>query len=312
MEGSGIINLLKPAGMTSHDAVAFMRRLTGIKRIGHTGTLDPMAIGVLPICIGNATRIMDYLDMDEKSYRCEMILGITTDTQDIWGSLLEDHRELAQGIKEEQIKNAMEPLLGEIYQIPPLYSSVRVAGKHLYEYARKGEEIEVAKRPVIIKSLKLISYQSASGRVLFDVTCSKGTYVRSLCHEIGQTLGCGASMSFLIRTASGAFTAKDAVTIESLKEGVQPYLLPTDYPLGKLGKLEIASTRVKWFINGGNLRESEVRVVRPNTMESHSGHIRVREGLDQAYIVFGENRFLGVVHRDEAQNRYTVDKVIQA
>ena len=157
-EREGIINLLKPAGMTSHDAVYFLRRLTGEKRIGHTGTLDPMAVGVLPLCIGNATRIIEYLDADRKSYRCEMLLGIETDTQDIWGEVLCDRRKSAGNLTAEKLKEVLETFQGDIFQIPPRYSSVRINGRHLYEYARKGEEVEIKPRPVQIYNLNLISF----------------------------------------------------------------------------------------------------------------------------------------------------------
>lgn len=310
METAGIINLLKPAGMTSHDAVAFLRRLTGIKRIGHTGTLDPMAVGVLPICIGTATRIMDYLDLDEKTYRCEMQLGLVTDTQDIWGTVLEDRRNDIESVTKQDILDAFCPLVGEIHQTPPQYSAVRIKGKHLYEYARQGQEVEVEKRPVIIYQLELLDFQRETGRVLFDVTCSKGTYVRSICHEVGQKIGCGAAMSFLLRTATGAFSIHEAVTLESLATDWQTALLPTDFPLTHLGRLELPSNRIKWFSSGGELREDEVVVTRTNTVEAKTNHIRVRGGLDQAYAIYGDQRFLGVVQYRPQEHRYLADKVL--
>lgn len=152
---NGIINLLKPAGMTSHDGVRLLRRLTGIKRIGHTGTLDPMAVGVLPICIGSAARITEYLDLDYKKYRCEMQLGLETDTQDIWGAILRDNRGnfIFDG---EKIKEVLSSFQGMISQYPPGYSAVRVNGKRLYEYARKGEEVEIKPRQVNIKNITVI------------------------------------------------------------------------------------------------------------------------------------------------------------
>lgn len=309
MEKAGIINLLKPAGMTSHDGVAFLRRVTGIKRIGHTGTLDPMAVGVLPICIGTATRIMDYLDMDEKAYRCEMILGLTTDTQDIWGTVIDDRRDLVPSIEESHISNTFLSQIGEIYQMPPSYSAVRIRGKHLYEYARQGQEVEAAARPVIIRKIELIKCNRETGRVLFDVTCSKGTYIRSICHEVGEQLGCGATMSFLIRTASGRFSIEDSVTIEALKESWEEHLLPTDYPLDILGRISIPENRVPWFKTGGQLRLDEVQIERKNAVIAKTNHIRIRDGLDLAHAVYGEGRFLGVVLYDESRKLFIADKV---
>ena len=229
MEVQGIINLLKPAGMTSHDGVYFLRKLTGIKKIGHTGTLDPMAAGVLPICIGNATKIIDYLDLDEKEYRCEMILGIETDTYDIWGKVLNDQRYKVSCIDETALTSAFNTFIGEIYQLPPNYSSVRVQGKHLYEYARKGQEVSVKPRPVIIHNLKILRFDGNTGRVMFDIACSKGTYIRSICHEAGKILKCGGAMSFLARISSGSFKIENSVTMEALSEEWSKHLLPMDF-----------------------------------------------------------------------------------
>lgn len=309
MEYEGIINLLKPAGMTSHDGVYFLRKLSGIKRIGHTGTLDPMAVGVLPLCIGNATRIMDYLDMDDKEYRCEMILGVETDTQDIWGTILKDCRDSVNVIEEEVLRKAFAPYSGEIFQLPPGFSAVRIHGKHLYEYARKGQEVIVDPRPVIIRSLNLVEFDQNSARVTFDVKCSKGTYIRSICHDIGKTLGCGGAMSFLARRASGTFRVENSVTLEELKRGWKTFLLPVDYPLGHFGKLTIPANRVDWFSNGGYLRLDEVEVSRQPSIKEISKHIKTREGLERAFNVYCGERFLGVVLYNEDRKQFIADKV---
>ena len=221
MVKEGIINLLKPAGMTSHDGVQLLRRLTGIKRIGHTGTLDPMAVGVLPLCIGSAARITEYLDLDYKKYRCEMLLGIETDTQDIWGKILRDKRENLT-IEAGTVIALLKGLQGEILQKPPSYSAVRVAGRRLYEYAREGNLIEGKARRAYIKEMSIVRMDMEKKLVTFDVVCSKGTYIRTICHDIGQKLNCGAVMNYLIRMESGRFTLDDTVTVEellSLREG---------------------------------------------------------------------------------------------
>lgn len=265
--------MLKPAGMTSHDAVSFLRRLTGIKRIGHTGTLDPMAVGVLPVCIGSAARIVEYLDLDCKSYRCELQLGLETDTLDIWGSVLEDSvlsREdmLAKKITEKNVRELLESFRGEIFQYPPKYSAIRVDGKRLYEYARQGREVEIKPRKVTIIDISLVRCELESGTITFDVSCSKGTYIRSICAEIGQKLGTGAVMSFLVRTGSGIFKLEDAVSVERLAEiqssedlndktdffkAAKPYLYPIDKPLVYLGEVMVNLNRGAWFITGGYL-----------------------------------------------------------
>ena len=195
---SGILNINKPAGMTSHDVIYRVRRATGIKRVGHTGTLDPQATGVLPVCIGSAARITEYLDMDFKTYRCTMVLGKITDTQDIWGEVLEERS--TEGITEEAIREAFSGFSGFIDQTPPMYSAVRINGRRLYEYARDGQEVKVKSRRIYIKELEIESIDMDSKEVVFSVECSKGTYIRTICQDVGETLGCGATMTALTRT----------------------------------------------------------------------------------------------------------------
>lgn len=310
MEQHGIINLLKPAGMTSHDCVYFLRKTSGIKRIGHTGTLDPMAAGVLPLCVGNATRIMDYLDLDHKVYRCEMILGVTTDTWDIWGEVTEDRRGRFEKPDFKTIEQVFRSFTGEIFQTPPSYSSVRIAGKHLYEYAREGKEIKADKRPVIVHRLQAKGYDRATGRITFDLECSKGTYVRSICNEVGDILGCGGAMSFLLRMGSGDFLLEDTVTPERLEAGWQDYLLPMDYPLNRYGKLDIREDRAAWFSNGGYIRTGEAEILQRPRKDDVSTHIRTRNGLDRIYRVYAKDRFLGLALYDEGKKLYTADKVL--
>ncbi len=290
----GIINVLKPAGMTSHDGVQFLRRLTGIKRIGHTGTLDPMAVGVLPLCIGSAARITEYLDLDYKKYRCEMQLGLETDTQDIWGTVLQDRRNEGYPNK-ERVVNALSNFSGLISQYPPGYSAVRVNGKRLYEYARQGEEVEIKPREVEIKCLHIISFDQEKGRVTFDVECSKGTYIRTICKDAGNILGCGAAMSCLVRTASGAFTLEDSVTLEELRDNdPEKYLLTSDYPLVHFGKAVVNADRGKWFTNGGHLRMSDVTILQEPEFKDWNGTsddgspgiLNIREEYKTAYNIY--------------------------
>lgn len=311
MSGEGIINLLKPASMTSHDCVYALRRLTGIKRIGHTGTLDPMAAGVLPLCVGNATRIIEYLGQEQKKYRCEMQLGIETDTLDIWGTVLADRREAvaAAGVRREELEALLASFQGEQLQRPPDYSAIKVNGRKLYEYARKGQAVEAAPRQVFIESIKLLRWDAAAGRALFDVVCSKGTYVRSLCRDVGQALGTGAAMSFLLRTESGAFRIEDAVTLEELaSEGWERHLLPADYPLGRLGRLVLVPERAAWFGCGGPLVEQDL-ADRREPAEGLAGTETGRKDLSRVYTVYDGERFLGTALYNEAENRFLADKV---
>ena len=312
---NAIINLLKPAGMSSHDAVYLLRKLTGFKHIGHTGTLDPMAAGVLPLCLNSAARINEYLDMDRKTYRCEMILGLTTETMDIWGEVVDDQRDQARGITEEEILKAMESIHGMILQTPPKYSAVRIDGRRLYDYARSGDEVKIPKRPVVIYSLDLVHYDPEKGRVMFDVVCSKGTYIRSICHDVGQTLGVGATMSFLVRTATGAFTLENAATPEQLQEDWTKYVMPADLPLPHLGRLDLRKGRGAWFSNGGWLMNSDlVNREEPGvkiTDEAVMKHIGVDEKLLNSYRVYEDGLFLGTALWKEDQKRYIADKVFR-
>lgn len=325
----GIINLLKPAGMTSHDGVSMLRRLTGVKRIGHTGTLDPFAVGVLPLCIGSAARINEYLDLDEKRYRCEMQLGIETDTQDIWGAVIASNPEKAAKVTLNQIQSELNQFKGYIKQIPPKYSAIRVNGKRLYEYARAGESVEIKSRPVVISEIELISYHKDTGRIMIEILCSKGTYIRSICQDLGQALGCGAAMNFLLRIQSGAFHLDNSVTIEELQnwanvsesgkldiEHTDEYLLPTDKPLCYFGSLLLSPGREKWFLNGGYLIERDVkRIEEPfqnydiESIQRRMEHLGIKEIYHQAYKVYSNQTFLGVVFYQPQTNRYVADKV---
>ena len=212
---NGIIIIDKPLGKTSHDMVYFMRKLTGIKKVGHTGTLDPEATGVLPICIGSATKVADMLTLSDKRYTAELVLGMTTDTQDAEGEVL---TECAVNVTAEEIENAVKSFVREIEQVPPMYSAIKQNGKKLYELARKGIEVERKKRKIKIYEINILSIDTVEYRVKIDVLCSKGTYIRTLCEDIGMKLGVGAYMNTLRRTMTGPFALSDSFTTEQLRE----------------------------------------------------------------------------------------------
>ena len=218
----GIININKEQKMTSHDVVGRVRRIFQMRRVGHTGTLDPMATGVLPVCLGRAARIMEYIEPDLKTYRCVMKLGKEYDTQDIWGTLLnESTEEEINQITEDQVEKVLKSFEGVQDQTPPMYSAVKVDGKRLYEYAREGKEVKVKSRRVYIGDVKLEDVQLHQGfdsRIQFSMTCSKGTFVRTVCQETGRKLGVGAAMSELTRLQSGIFTIENAVTLSELQD----------------------------------------------------------------------------------------------
>ena len=224
----GIINVYKEKGFTSHDVVAKLRGIVGQKKIGHTGTLDPDATGVLPVCLGKATKLCDLLTDKNKTYEAVLLLGKTTDTQDITGEVLEEKS--TEALTEEKVREAIEGFIGDYEQIPPMYSALKVNGKKLYELAREGKVIERKARPVKILDIQILEIDLP--KVRMEVSCSKGTYIRTLCHDIGEKLGCGGCMESLIRTRVSTFRIEDAKTldeIETLKqEGKLAELLEAD------------------------------------------------------------------------------------
>lgn len=211
----GIINIYKEKGYTSHDVVAKLRGILKQKRIGHTGTLDPDAVGVLPVCIGKATSLCEFLTDKDKEYEAVIHLGIITDTLDMSGRVLERND---TNVTEEQFTECVNEFVGDIMQIPPMYSAIKINGKKLYDIARKGIEVEREPRPVHINNIDVISYDKVNMQARIRTTVSKGTYIRSLCDDIGKKLGCGACMGELIRTRSGIFELEDAVSLAQISD----------------------------------------------------------------------------------------------
>lgn len=246
----GILNILKPPGMTSFDVVAYLRGLLKEKKIGHTGTLDPGAVGVLPVCIGKATKTIEYLTDKDKVYRAELTLGTSTDTQDSYGTVLEV---CEVDFTREQIYNAIMSFVGSYSQVPPMYSAVKVEGKKLYELARDGIIIEREPRKVTIYSIDIIEIKG--NKAIFDVVCSKGTYIRTLCSDIGEKLGCGGHMSFLVRTRAGRFELWDSFTLEEILEfsmdnSINCKLSTIEDVFDDLGRIDLNSYETKKLVNG--------------------------------------------------------------
>jgi tRNA pseudouridine55 synthase len=210
----GILNIDKPGGITSYRVVSLVKRLSSERRVGHAGTLDPMAIGVLPVCLGQATRIVEFLADAAKVYRAVIELGVTTDTYDASGNII--HQKDASGINRNQVETALASFRGVIHQTPPMYSAVKHQGKKLYQLARAGITVERKSRPAKIYSLEIVDYQPPL--VTIDVECGKGTYIRSLANDLGQVLGCGASLKSLVRWRYGPFDIEDAVSLQQLEE----------------------------------------------------------------------------------------------
>ena len=245
----GIIDLNKPKGISSASCVAVVRRLTGMKKVGHAGTLDPMASGVLPICVGKATRIMQFLDDEKKEYICEMKLGVRTDTLDMEGEILEE-----RPVSDEQrrrAKEVLESMTGDILQVPPAYSALKFQGKSLYKYAREGQIIEPEPRKVRVYELEVINIKD--NYVTFVVMCGRGTYVRSICRDAGEKLGCGACMTALERTQSAGLRIEDSVSLDDLKEmtpeQIEGLMYPAWYPL-EMKHLQVTAAQANVLIDG--------------------------------------------------------------
>lgn len=263
----GILNILKPSGMTSFDVVAILRGLLETRKIGHAGTLDPMASGVLPVCAGRATRAIEFLMDKDKVYRGEVTLGVTTDTQDSSGHILSTMIPQCSDMEIEEVVKSFE---GTYFQIPPMYSALRVDGKRLYDLARKGIEIERAKREITVQSINVINIDREDGiRVIFDVHCSKGTYIRTLCQDIGERLGCGGYMSFLLRKRAGPFDISDAHTLEELtemkKEGrLQSALRDVDIVFSGMPAVRLDEQIERRFRNGVEIPVAEAKLLIDN------------------------------------------------
>ncbi len=250
----GMINVYKEAGYTSHDVVARLRGIFKQKRIGHTGTLDPDAVGVLPVCLGSGTRLCDLLTDRRKEYVARLRLGMVTDTQDSSGRVLEEREVTASP---QEVRQTILSFQGELLQVPPMYSALKVDGKKLCDLARAGKEVERVPRPISVYELEIT--QQAHPEYTIRVSCSRGTYIRTLCHDIGQALGCGAVMTALTRTAVGEFRIEDARTLKELEElagrdGLSEAVIPVEAAFAALPALKAAEQDFKALRNGNQLK----------------------------------------------------------
>lgn len=269
---SGVVNILKPPGMTSHDVVSYIRKTLGVKKVGHAGTLDPAAAGVLPVFIGTATRFIEYLADSDKAYRAELTLGFSTDTGDDTGQVIDTKKVIMPAYN--TVAAILESFIGKSRQLPPMYSAVKINGKKLYEYARQGESVERKSREIEIISIALLDLKAE--KILFDVECSKGTYIRTLCEDIGKKIGYPAVMSFLIRTRVGEFTIDKAYTLEEIFDMKEHVLSPVDSVLIKMPCVELDSRQSTYFINGRQI-----------SYKGFSGLVRVYDN-DKNFLGVGE------------------------
>lgn len=299
---NGIINVYKEKGFTSFDVVAKSRGIFKQKKIGHTGTLDPDAEGVLPLCFGKATKVCELLTEKSKEYEAVMLLGKVTDTQDISGEVLEEHE---VNVTEEEVIGAIESFIGEYQQIPPMYSALKVNGQKLCDLAREGITIERKARPVVIHSIHISKVELP--RVTMRVHCSKGTYIRTLCEDIGHKLGCGACMESLLRTRVSEFHLEEALKLSELEAlvseyakdvppamwhaGMFPFVKSVDSVFLKYEKAVVDKTFNKLLYNGNRLELSMLK--------------EVPAGREEPVRIYNEEgQFVGIYEYDSAQNNY--------
>ena len=285
----GIVNVNKPLGITSHDVVYRLRRILGIKKIGHTGTLDPDASGVLPMCVGKGTKLAEYLTAKDKQYFATMKLGAFTDTQDASGKIIESFE---VSVTKEEIRDAVKGFVGDIMQIPPMYSAIKVDGKKLYELAREGKTVEREPRQVTIENIEIKNIDMETNTVEMLVDCSKGTYIRTLCNDIGAALGCGGYMSALKRTKSGRFDIKDSFTLEEIEkmagENDFSFMVSVGEALSEYEKIVLADRNAQRVRNGIKISVEGLK-------------------MDEIYRVFDEQGgFLALAQQTE--NGFTIIK----
>ena len=290
----GIFNVLKPPGMTSHDAVEALRKILNMKKIGHGGTLDPLAAGVLPVFTGTATRFLEYAAHEEKSYRAELTFGIRTDTGDTEGQVIAQSP--VRHLTEKEIEGTLASFRGEGTQIPPMYSAISVKGTKLYKLARQGIEVKREPRPITLYALELVDYTGKT--LVFDVTCSKGTFIRTLCEDLAAKLGMAGTMSFLLRRKAGVFRLEDAHTLQEIAadpasccEGIEPILAA--FP-----RLTVNSLQGRRIAQG-------VATTLPGIQEGILYQLWTREGLlvGLARAVDGRLRAHKIIHIPEVEDR---------
>lgn len=276
----GIINVYKEKGYTSHDVVAKLRGIVGQKKIGHTGTLDPDAVGVLPVCLGRATKLCDLLTDKDKVYEAVLLLGEETDTQDTSGEVLA--KKPTEHLTEEEVREAVLSFVGDYEQIPPMYSALKVNGKKLYELAREGKVVERKARPVKILSIKILEMNLP--RVRMSVACSKGTYIRTLCHDIGQKLSCGGCMEELIRTKVSRFEIAESLTLDEIREKkeegtISSILTPIDAMFSDYPALIVKKKWEALAYNGNSLHVQAVsNIVKEITLDNQ--RVRVYDEME--------------------------------
>ena len=294
---NGILCMNKPQDFTSFDVIGKLRGILHMKRLGHTGTLDPMATGVLPILVGTATKACDILPNQDKTYQATVVFGKATDTLDIWGKPVQDYPE--QHVTEAALRAVLPEFLGDITQLPPMYSAVSVNGKRLYELARKGETVERPTRTVHIDAITLDAFDETQQTATLTVSCGKGTYIRTLLSDMGQRLGGDAVMTALTRTAACGYPLQDCLTFEQVAAAMadgtlEEHLLPTDSLFSSYPKLRLNAAQERMFCNGVKLDLNRLRDLQPD---------------QDIYTVYGATgTFLGTALADRTQQELRIGK----
>lgn len=314
---SGIINVYKEAGFTSFDVVALLRGITRQKKIGHTGTLDPDATGVLPVCFGSATKLCDYLTDKTKEYEATFKLGIVTDTQDISGEVIEQHEVV--DITKEILAQTIMSFVGKQQQIPPMYSALKVDGKRLYELAREGKVVERKPRDIEIYNISIVDVDEKKWEAVIRVECSKGTYIRTLCNDIGAKLGCGATMTKLIRTRSGNFSIEDALTVEQIEDMLVDVPFEIELPARRdkrrrmardPQKVQKALESITYSVDSVFMQYQEMEVTGEDFKRVSNGNYVNHDYIGDIVRVYGpEHSFMAIYEYSKREKRYIPQKM---
>lgn len=309
---NGLINIYKEPGFTSNDVVAKLRGILHQKKIGHTGTLDPDAVGVLVVCLGTGTKLVEMLTDHDKEYIAVCRLGVTTDTQDMSGQVLEEQEVNVTG---DELRKAVKAFVGDYEQIPPMYSAIKIGGRKLYELAREGKEVERRPRKVNIAAITILddSHLESDHFFTMEVKCSKGTYIRTLCHDIGLRLGCGAAMQHLTRTRVGAFSLDTAITLSQVEElrdsgGLTEHIKSPEYIFRDLDSIHVRDEARKILENGNSFRADNVLSEDPEGVNDTEYEEEMFKEGNMFRVYSEDDTFFGIYRYSARKKTFDVDK----
>ena len=308
---NGIVNIYKEKGYTSHDVVAVLRKVVGQKKIGHTGTLDPDATGVLPVCLGRATKVCELLTDHDKTYEALLLLGKTTDTQDISGEVLEERD--PGDLTEEEVRSCIESFIGEYDQIPPMYSALKVNGKKLYELAREGKTVERKSRKVQIHGIRILEMNLPHVRM--EVDCSKGTYIRTLCNDVGEVLGVGGCMESLLRTKVSRFELKDSMKLADIEKAknegrTEEIILPLDEVFVEYPKIIVTGRQAQLAYNGNPFpKESAKNLILPGKDGGEDDLSDIFSRYKKYRVYDEQGRFIAIYSYQKQRQLFRIEKM---